>query len=249
VLALVAVTVVTGTLPAQDKEPEWRRILNASESEQTVWINSHLRAGMPANDGFLMVMLNRSSVVLPLMAAKIEEVLTSPAPLVCLDDKSVDPQQFVDRAAFAVAGVGDVQALKELSKLIRIDEKRFGDLIEGALLHARTYRNPFSVAYQGLDLDDPAVSSRIAAWAEVQLAESCPSHRPGRPAEPVPDFERAKVRTMWAEAIADRYKSVPTEIEWAKDPLASRLESIRARVLRDEVLPAVAEALRKRPRK
>ena len=62
------------------------------------------------------------------------------------------------------------------------------------------------------------MSSRIAAWAESELAESRPSYRPGRPAEPVPDYERAQIRAAWAEAIADRYKHVPTESEWALDP-------------------------------
>jgi hypothetical protein len=231
----------------QQAQPEWRRLLKASESEQVAWINSQLRAGMPPSEAFGDLMLNRSHISLPLIEAKIEEVLRSSSPSDCFDDKSVEPQRFVGYAALAIANVGDAQALKELSKLIRIDERRFGGLVEDTLLHARSYGNPFVVAYQGLDLRDPTLDGRIAAWAEFMLAERRPPFRNygRRDPEPVPESEVKQVRSMWADAMADRYKRVPTETEWALDPLVSRLESIRARVLRDTMIPAVAEALQK----
>jgi hypothetical protein len=206
---------------------------------------------MPPSEAFGDLILNRSQISLPLIEAKIEEVLRSPSPAEGFADRTIDPQKFVYLAAVAITEAGDAQALKEIAKLIKIDENRFGEFVEKVLITARSYRNPFVVAYQGLDLRDPAVDARIAAWAEFMLAEQRPPfrNRGRRDPEPVPESEVKQVRSMWADAMADRYKRVPTETEWALDPLVSRLESIRARVLRDAMIPAVAEALQKRPKR
>jgi hypothetical protein len=185
---------------------EWRRLLKASEAEQIAWVNSELDRGMPAKpnaDTLTMLVLNRSSVTLPLIERKIEQVLRSPSPSECFVDKSVAPQKFIDVAAATIAYAGDAEALKQLSKLIRIDEKRFGRLIDNTLGNARVHRNPFTVAYQGLELGDTAVDARIAAWAQFQLSEKrAPGRNFGpRTPEPVPESEVQLVRRMWAEAM------------------------------------------------
>src|SRR4051794_2508638 len=72
----------------------WRRLLKASEAEQTVWIQAHLRAGVPPSEAFGDLILNCSSVTLPVIEQKIEEVLRSPSPLDSFSDTSVDPQKF-----------------------------------------------------------------------------------------------------------------------------------------------------------
>ena len=130
----------------QDPRSDLRRLLKADEAEQTAWIESHLRAGMPPDDVFMMLILNKSEIALPLIEQKIEEVLRAPSPSECFTDKSVDPQKFIHPAALSITEAGNVQSLKEASKLIKIDEKQFGWMVDRTLLHAWSYRNPFAVA-------------------------------------------------------------------------------------------------------
>jgi len=61
---------------------------------------------MPPSEAFGNLILNKSSVTLPLTEQKIEEALRSPSPLDCFRDQSVDPQKFVDRAAMAITAAG-----------------------------------------------------------------------------------------------------------------------------------------------
>lgn len=230
--AIVAAGLVAISLPHPvcGQDEAWRRMLKATEAEQIAWINKDLDRGMPTVDPdagvFVMLVLNRSQVVLPLIEQKIEEVLRSPSPPACFTDKSVDPQKFVHTAALAIIGAGDAQALKEASKLIKIDEEQFGWMVEQVLIQARSYRNPFVVAYRGLEIGDPAIDSRIAAWAEVELADKRPPLRNYGPRdpEPVPESEIQRVRRWWAGAMVERYRGVPVQEQWAHDPIVSRLK-------------------------
>ena len=193
---LTCLALVTPHLCRCQDQP-WRRLLKASEAEQTAWINAHLRAGMPPDDDFGMLVLNRSAVTLPLIEQKIEEVLRSPSPLDCFSNKSVDPRKFVDVAALAITEAGDVQALKEVSKLMKIDEKRFGWLVGKTLLTARTYRNPFTVAYGGFEIGDVAIDSRIAPWFEAQFSQAEAILRNADT-----DFDVRRQKQWWAEALS-----------------------------------------------
>jgi hypothetical protein len=216
-----------------------------------LWITSDLDHGMqaePGGDVLTMLVLNRSSLALPLIEQKIEQVLRSPNPSDCFTDKSVDPQKFVSVAAQTIAYAGDAEALRQLGKLIKIDEKRFGGLIDRTLVNARDHRNPFTVAYQGLEMGDPAIDTRVAAWARFQLADKrAPLRNFGpRTTEPVPEGEIQEVRRMWAEAMVGKYGRVPTARDWADDPIASRLDTVHAQALHDHMMGAAAEALERR---
>jgi hypothetical protein len=229
---------------AQETAAEWRRMLKASEAEQTAWINSDLDRGMPTVDpdaGVLtMLILNRSSVTLPLIEQKIEQVLRSPSPLDCFTDKSVDAQKFVGVAAAMIAYAGDEQALREISKLIKIDEKQFGRMVEGALINARSYRNPFIVAYRGFEIGDPAVDSRIAPWVESQFDKAESILRQANT-----DSEVNQLKRWWAEAMVEKYGRVPTEMEWLTDPLVSRLKPYRAVALHDDIMRLASGVVQK----
>jgi len=224
----------------QKAEEEWRRMLGASESAQTAWIESHLGAGMPGSTVFMMLILNRSEIALPLIEQKIEEVLRSPSPAGCFTDRSVDPQKFVDRAVEAIIEAGDLRSLEESSKLIKLDEQQFGWMVGRTLTQARSYRNSFTVAYGGFELGDPAVDIRIAAWVSEQL----------RARESViPEAAEAEMmqqRGWLADALVDRYGAVPTEAEWAADPIVSRLPPAQAAWLHDNVMRAAHDAHQKR---
>jgi hypothetical protein len=161
-------------------------------------------------DPLTLLILNRSSLALPLIERKIEQVLGSQLPSDCFTDKSVDPQKFVHLAALSVAYAGNEDAMREVGKLIKIDEKSFGSLVNRTLMEAETRRNPYSLAYRGLELGNPGVAERIRAWAQARLADRT-------------EFRVAQLRKWWAEAMVDRYNGVPTESQWATDPFVSQL--------------------------
>jgi hypothetical protein len=146
-----------------------------------------------------------------------------------------------------------------LSKLLRVDEKRFGYLVEQTLVAARTYGNPFPVAYQGFDIGDPAIDSRIASWAEKELLPPPP---PPRGYSRVPDGERFRqldiaaregiirdARTLWAEALVDKYGGVPSEAQWRSDPIVSRLKPSETDPVHDEMIRLTAEVVEKRAKR
>lgn len=235
---------------AQETASDLRRMRNATEAEQTAWLNAHLRAGMAPSEVFGDLVDNKSEIALPLIEQKIEEILRSPSPLECFTDKSVDPQKFIHSAALAITGAGNVQSLKEASKLIKIDEKQFGWMVDRTLLQAWSYRNPFAVAYGGFEIGDPAVDSRVAAWVTVYLSDEIPvGTARGVVVQPMEEFDKRQFRGWWAEAMVGKYGAVPTESQWAVDPIVSILGIMRSKILHDDVMRAASEALQKRTKR
>jgi hypothetical protein len=213
-------TFLAGFINAQ--VPSARTILDTSEAEQMKFVNETIAAGFPGDraDQMTMLIINRSAVTLPLIAGKLEEALKSTS----------TPKSFVDTASEMIAYAGDEQSLRALSKLISFDERRFGWLIGRTLDNAGNWRNPFTVAYRGLEMGDEAVSRYTAAWAEAVLTSE-------------------RMQRVWADAMLDRYgKVVPSETEWAQDPIASRLKDRASPELRQSVVRFAAEAQSKRQR-
>lgn len=254
-IAWVAITLVTsGRAQGPPDSPSWR-LMRAAEAEQIEAINSALDKGAPPElvDHITLLLLNKGSLVLPLIEKKIEQVLKATSPLDCFIDKNVDPQRFVDLMGATIAWTGDGEALKQISKLIKLDEKRFGGLVERTLGSARDYaksRNPFVVAYRGFAIGDPAIDQRIVAWAESRLSpddrdpeREVASRRLGIP--PAPPLS-AEMKRMWAEAMLDQYGGVPTELQWLRDPLASRLKVALSQTLHTEVFTLARDAWQKR---
>jgi hypothetical protein len=229
---------IAGASVALAQQPLARRILYMSEAEQIAYVASDLNQGMPVDlyDPLGTLILSRSALVLPMLEKKIEEVLKSQNPLDCFTDKTANPQKFVDLAASAIPFAGDEQALREISKLIAIDDKRFGTLVNIALLNAEIRRNPFTVAYGGFEIGDPAVDKRIVAWAERQFDDKG-------------EIRQRQLKHMWAEAMAEKYGEAPTEVGWANDPIASGFIPTLAWSLHDEILRLGAEAFNQRVKK
>jgi hypothetical protein len=234
-LALAAFGLAAIAYPTsmRGQEPLSSRILKWSDADQTAWISSHLDQGMPPGDVLTMLVLNKSSLTLPLMEKKIEQVLHSASPLECFTNKEVDPQYFVAIAALTISEAGNEQALQAVSKLITIDEQRFGKLVDRTLGHARNYRNPFTVAYHGLEIGVPAVDQKIMTWVEEQLADK-------------DQYGIVEVRRYWADAMLDKYRGVPVSSEWASDPIVSRLKAPQAASLHNEMIRYTSEAFEKR---
>lgn len=142
-----------------------------SEAEQVAYTNSVLDRGMQVDETETLgrLVLTRGSLVLPMLEKKIEEVLRSQSPLDCFTDKTVDPQKFVDLAGLTIAYAGDEYALKEISKLIAVDGRRFGYLVRGVLTAAQGRSNPFVVAYHGFKIGDPALDKRLESGSSRNL--------------------------------------------------------------------------------
>jgi hypothetical protein len=242
-LQVVLVVVSAGAPHAQQRyvpgpEPLARRMLRSSEADQVAYFNQRLNEGLRVDeiDAIDLLILSRSSLVLPMMERKVEEVLKSRDPLECFTDKTVDPQRFVSVAAASIAWSGDEQALRALSKLIAIDEKRFGVFIQNTMASAETRRNPFVVAYSGLDIGDPAVDKGILAWVEEQFGNKT-------------DFWLGQLKHWWAEAMVERYGGVPLEMHWVDDPIASRINRQLADSVHDDIFRLAAEAREKQAKK
>lgn len=241
---------LVGAPTAGGQEPLRREILKWSEDDQISWLNSTLALGLPPDlDGALYSLTaSKSSLTLPVIEKRIEEVLKSNAPTELFTDKSVDPQKFIALAVSTIEYLGNEPALRECAKLLHLDEKRFDSCVQRTLINAEDFRNPFLVAYQGLAIGDPALEARIAGWAEAKLSDKEPPPRNFGPRDPVPktEFEIQQTRQSWAEALVDEYSGVLTDTQWRSDPIASRLTPSRAESLHNDMIRRTSEIIEKR---
>jgi hypothetical protein len=234
-------------VPSVSDKVDLQTVQKWNESDQVAAIKWHLARGMPPSDVWTGLMLSKRSIALPLIEQKIEQVLTSASPSECFTEKSVDTEKFIVLATSAIIYKGDELSLRQVSKLIRLDGKRFGDLVARTLMEAEGSLNPFVVAYSGFKIGDPALDQKIGAWAEVELAEvEQVGTWHGPETRPMPFARKSQVRIWWTEALVARYGSVPTEDEWRRDPIVSRLEPSRATLLHDDMIRRAVELVEKR---
>jgi hypothetical protein len=245
-----------------EPEPLAHQIVKWSEAEQAAWIRSTLDQGIPPDLGgaFGTLVLAKTDLALPLIEERIEQVLKSASPLDLFTDKSVDPQRFVAAALGSIEYVGNEQSLREVAKLLHVDEERFDDVVQRTMLGAAALRNPFPVAYQGFAIGDTLLDTRLAIWADWELAEK----RPPFPASylakrhygyastdpsPEPDAEIQNIRRLWAEALVDRYGGVPSEAQWQGDPIVSRLTPAMAQSFHDDMIRRTSDLVQKRAKR
>jgi hypothetical protein len=236
-IALVAIASRQAFGQAASTKPDTLpfQILKWSPADQTAWINMALEKGMPNDMGGALNALAaaKSSLTLPLLEEKIEQVLHSKSPAECFTDKSVNPDKFVYLASMTIAYVGSQEAMSQVAKLIKLDEKRFGDLLDRTLLETENARaaNPYILAYKSLELGDPQVEKRVYAWVQARLVDK-------------DEYRLRDLRKFWAEAMVDRYGGVPTQGQWATDPFASKVDPSDEPTVRKDVIGyaiAVAE--------
>jgi hypothetical protein len=228
-------------------------LLRASDAEQIAAVNAALDRGLPPDDVIVVLGHIKTSLVLPLFEKKIEEVLRSASPADCFTERGIDPRRFVDVAAMAIAYAGDEEAMREMAKLVKLDEAQFGPLVGRLLDHSKNYsksHNPFVVAYSGLTIGEPAVDKLIFSWAEKNLSvdpeERARAEAAARGFGPTPPPPAEKMKRLWADAMLDRYGGVPTDAQWTSDPIASRLSATLAESLHRDVPRFAREALEKR---
>jgi hypothetical protein len=169
------------------------------------------------------------------MEQKIEQVLRSTSPSECFTEGSVNPVVFVSLAAETIAYAGNAEAVRQIGKLIKLDEKRFGDLVDRALMEAEDARggNPYVLAYQGLELGDPLVQKRVYAWFQARLVDK-------------DEYRLRDLRKFWAEALVDRYGGAPTGSQWAADPFVSRVNPSDEPALHKAMLGLTIDVVQRR---
>lgn len=233
-LILIALGAAFALPLAAAQDPPARAVLDLTEAQQKEFIVSYLNRGMPsggAGDAFTMLVLNRSSMTIPMIEHKIEEVLDSASPSKLFLDKGVDPTMFVATAASAIAYAGNIDALKATASLMRKDKKQFAHLVSDALYSSLNLRNPMTVSYQGLDLADADLDPLITQWLSKVLSAPSAAYVEQR---------------QWAEAMLDRYHGTPTESQWNTDPIVTRLPPERALAMHDRVMKLAVDAWSKR---
>lgn len=222
-IAMVAAANAQQTRPASVRTSD---LISAPEAQVTTWIRSEIDDGLPPGDEIAAAAKFRSSITIPIVESKVEEVLASKRPRSCFSNPAVDPEDFVHNAVAFIEDAGDQNALKAASMLMKVDQGRFGPMVRSILLSSYGYGNPFVVAYGGLALHDASLDARIIQWADEELSDITKT-----------------LKDWWATALLDRYTVVPNDSQWATDPIASRLNPDLARKLRPEISALAAEAL------
>jgi hypothetical protein len=198
-----------------------KSILQLSEAEQVDFVKSVLDQHFPdaQGDRFSILLVNRTQLVVPLIESRIEEELRG----------TPRSESFIDLASAMISYAGDEQALQAVNQLIQIDPKRFGAFVGRTLDSASNWRNPFDVAYRGLEMGD-TISGEIGTWAESVLS-------------------LRKMQRFWAESMLGRYGKVPSESEWTSDPIAARMKSHRPENLQESVVELAKEAAARRDKR
>jgi hypothetical protein len=228
---------ITLTGWAQTPTTSARDLSQSSEASQREWIRSELDRGvLTPTDTLGVLVLTNSSLAIPLIEKKIEEVLHSNSPADCFSDKSVNPNRFVDLAAGVIAYAADQEAMKAIDRLMKIDEERFGPLVASALWRSYGTGKTAALAYHGLDLGNAAMTHRIIEWVEPVLADA------NRRAAAL------SFKQWWADAMVGRYGGSPTDLQWASDPIASRLKPQLAESLHNDMIRLTVGAVQKRAR-
>jgi hypothetical protein len=185
-----------------------KAVLNLSDDEIRKFVETTVDQGFPENraDQMTMLVINKSAVVVPDLEARIEQMLMASPP----------QQKFVDIASEMIAYAGNEQSLEAISKLSAIDSKRFGKLIRRTLDNAMNYGNPFKLVYRAFNIGDDALAQSVTSWCDSALATD-------------------RMKRLWAQAMVDRYGTVPGSQEWAGDPLASRLPKAQKDQLQEAI--------------
>ena len=231
---LTTATAVAQSVPRQENLLDL--INRMSDAEAVGTVNIALDQGVPIGEkeglALYALAVGRSTLILPMIEKRIEELVKSPFPEDLYTNKSANPQLVILLLTRRIEQAGNQEALRQAGKLLKMDEKRFDRMVEGTMAAAMAGNRPFVTAYEGLEIGDPAIDKRIIAWAEQVLADEARSD--------------VDMRHRWAEAMAERYRVSPTEEHWSKDPIASRLRPETAQAVHKDVLRLAADAWRRR---
>lgn len=236
--ALTIFSLAAATAMAQQSgltmDKEAARLLKQSEAEQKAYVNSAFDHGLPQATVNTVTTLirERSATLAPMLGARVVEALKSPKPIDCFVDKTVDPTASIMAAASAIAYAADENALKELSKILAVDDRRFGWLVGYALSDGGS-RNFFPVAYKGLEIGSAPLDVKLIAWIQKQVQDDS-------------DAADSQLKTWWADALVERLGHAATATDWANDPIVTKIRPELAKAERDAVLQLSAQEAQRR---
>lgn len=198
-----------------------RNILKQSTADQIAFLETAVDLGFPEDraDQITMLVINRSEIALPILTRRVEDALIS----------QTAPARVVYMAVEMIAYAGDEEAIRAVAQLMSADERRFGPYVGRILDNASNWRNPFSLVYRVLDRSDSRVAGLAMKWVEARL-------------------DSTNMQRKWAEAMLDNYGKAPGASDWARDPIATRLNAGRSYSLRDQILSAASDVQRDRQR-
>ncbi len=227
--SLAILVVAAGAALAQPLNSELARLLKQSDAEQKAYVNSAFDHGLPqaSVDSVTSLIRARSATLAPVLGDRIVEALKAKNPLDCFPDKTVEPNAAIMAAASAIAYAADANALKELSRILAVDDRRFGWLVGYALSDGGS-RNFFPVAYKGYEIGSAPLDAKMTTWIEKQLQEDYQTAEPKLPA-------------WWAGAIVERLGHAPGPADWANDPIVKKLKPETTQPIRADVLRLAAE--------
>lgn len=232
IFAAVAAMAQDTVAPGSDKEAA--RLLRASAADQKAYVNSAFDHGLPqaSVDTVTILVRQHSALLAPVLGARVVEALKAASPIDCFIDKTVDPKAAIMAAASAIAYASDENALKELAKILAVDDRRFGWLVGYALSDGGS-RNFFPVAYSGLEIGSKELDSKMIAWIQKQLETSA-------------DSAQSQLKSWWAEALVIKVGHTPTQADWDNDPIVKQLPAELTKSVRDDVFRMAAEEAHKR---
>ena len=227
--SLAFLVVVAGAAMAQLHSSEVARLLKLSDAEQKAYVNSEFDHGLPqaSVDSVTSLIRARSATLAPVLGDRVVEALKSKTPIDCFSDKTVEPSSALIAAASAIAYAADGNALKELARILAVDDRRYGWLVGYALSDGGS-RNFFPVAYKGYELGSAPLEAKMTTWIEKQLQEDYQASEP-------------KLPTWWAEAIVERLGHGPGAADWANDPIVKKVKPEITQPIRADVLRLAAE--------
>ena len=169
-----------------------------TDAQTRTYVRAIMSAGIPGAhaDELTFLVMNRSELLVPeLLAAVNIAVRQKPT-----DDKLLHTMGDV------IAYAGDDRAILALAQLADRDEERFAYFLGRCLTYATGRRNPYALVYSSLDKVSPTARERLMKWVEGSASDD-------------------GLQRLWAMALYERYRGVPTESELATDPIATRLSA------------------------
>ena len=209
VLSAGLVVVPTAIIAQQSAQPDRiRKLYEMNDASTREYVRGLLDSGLPGDkaDELILLTLNRSAIVVPELAARLEAVLANPAP----------SAKFVYALADILAYAGNEDALDSLIRLCQADSAKFGYFVRRTLDYSAGRRNPYTLIYHSLKAGQDGCAAQFAQWIDLR--------------EPVPNNDRT-----WAEAILKQYGHLPSDAELVTDPINARLGVPIPSRVRDEL--------------
>ena len=197
VLATVLLAVPSEMLAQHGAQLDRVRMLyEMNDTETREYVRRVLDSGLTGDEGdeLILLTLNRSAIVVPELAARLEAVTSTPGA----------SARFIHTLADILANAGNEGALYSLIRLCQVNSSQFGYFVRRTLDYSAGRRNPYSLIYSALSAGQDGCASQFAHWIDVRKQE--------------PSNDR-----IWAEAILKRYTHVPSDAELANDPITARL--------------------------